>query len=57
MRLCPPISSASIGGTRQLVVQILSIDGILMGYWIEVQVMTTMSSVFYKSKLRTGGNP
>ena len=50
----PPISPASIGGIRQFVLQIPSMYLILMGYWMLVQAIITMSSVIYKSKLIIG---
>ena len=50
MRLYPPISSASVVGIGKFVVQIPSIDEILMRYWVEVQVGTMIISVIYKSK-------
>ena len=52
--LHPPISSTSIGGIRQYVVQIPSIYEILMGYWVAGQVRTMSRSVIYKSKFRRG---
>ena len=55
VRLCQPISSASIGGIRKLVVKIPRMDTILMGYWMAGQVRTMLSSVMYKSKLKRGG--
>ena len=45
MRPCLPISYASVGGIRKLIVQIPRIDATLMGYWIMGQVSTTMRSV------------
>ena len=56
VRLCLPISSASIGGIRQLIFQIPGIDLTLMGYCISVQVRTMMRSVMCKSSLRMGEN-
>ena len=44
----------SVGGIRQLVVQITSTDEILMGYCMSGQVRTMMSSVMYNSKLNMG---
>ena len=46
----PNISYAYVGGIRELVVQIPSMDTILMVYLIAVQVSTMMISVMYKSK-------
>ena len=54
MHLCLPIIFASVGGIRQLVVQIPSMDAILMGYWMSIQVRTMMSNVMYKSNFRIG---
>ena len=54
VRLCPTISSTSVGGKRQFVAQIPSMDAILMGYWVADQVSTMKSSVIYKSKFRIG---
>ena len=54
MRFCLTISSVSVGGIRQLVVQIPRIDTILMGYWMAGQVRTMISSIMYKNKLRIG---
>ena len=54
VRLCQPISSASIGGIRKLVVKIPRMDTILMGYWMAGQVRTTIISVMYKRKFRMG---
>ena len=48
------ISSASIGGIIQLVVQITSMYTILMGYCMAGQVRTMMSSAMYKNKLIMG---
>ena len=44
----------SVGGIRQLIVQITSMDMILMGYWMAGQVRTTIISVMYKRKFRMG---
>ena len=55
VRLFPPISSASIVRIRQLVVQIIRVDVILMGYCMDVQVRTMMSIVMYNRRLRMGG--
>ena len=52
--MCPPISIAYVGGIMQLVVHILSMDEILMGYWVTGQIRTMTSSVMYKSKFRMG---
>ena len=57
LNICLPISSASIGGIRQMVVQIYRMDAILMGYYMTGQARTIMSSVMYKSKLNMGNNP
>ena len=54
VRLCPTITSASIGGARQSVAQIPSMDAILMGYWVTGQVRNIWSSAKYKSKLMMG---
>ena len=54
--MCPPISSASVGEIRKLVVQIFIKDVILMGYWMVGQVRTIMSSVMCKINLRVGEN-
>ena len=51
VRLCPPISSASVGDISKLVVKIPSMYEILMGYWTEIHIGTMMSSVIYNSKL------
>ena len=40
-----PISSASVGGIRHFVVQILSMDAILMGYWVADQMKNMVSNV------------
>ena len=49
-----PISSTSIGGTRQFLAQISSMNAILMGYWVAVQLSTMRSGVMYKSKFIIG---
>ena len=49
-----PTSSLYFDGTRQFVVQIPSMDEILMRYWVEVQARTTRISIMYKSKFRMG---
>ena len=54
--LCLPIITVSVGGTMQLIVQILTIDATLMGYWILGQVRTMMRSLIYKSNLSMGEN-
>ena len=54
MRLCLPISYVYVGGIRQFVVQIPSMNVILMGYRVAGQVRTMMSSIMYHSKFRTG---
>ena len=56
MRLFLPITSSSVGGIRQLIVQIPRIDVTLMGYWIAGQVSAMMRSVMCKSNLRMGEN-
>ena len=53
--MCFPISSVSIGGIIQLVITITKLDAILIGYWMEVQVRTMMSTVMYKNKFKMGG--
>ena len=45
VHLCPPISYASIGGIRQLIVKIPRTDVILIGYWMAGQVRTMMGGV------------
>ena len=52
--MCLPISSASVGGIRQLVFQIPSMDVVLMGYWVASLVRAVMISVMYKSKFSMG---
>ena len=52
VHMCLTISYVPIFGVRKMVVQIPSMDTILMGYWMTRQVRTMMSSVMYKSKLR-----
>ena len=54
MRLHTSIGSASVGGIRQLAVQIPIMDEILMGYWMVGQVRTMRVSVMYKSNLNMG---
>ena len=54
MNLCPTISYKYIGGLGKLVVQIPSMDVILMTYCVESQVSTMMISIMYKIKLRMG---
>ena len=54
VRMCLPISSASVGGIRQLIVQFPLIDATSMGYWITGQVRTMMRSVMCKSNFRMG---
>ena len=54
VHLCPTISSASVGGISQFVVQIYSMDAILMGYWVAGQMRNMTSSVMYKSNFRMG---
>ena len=56
MHIYRPISSASIGGIRKLVVQIPRMDVILMGYWMVGHVRTMMSSVMCHSKLNMSKN-
>ena len=51
---CLTISSVSVGGIRQLIVQISIIDTTLMKYWITGQVRTMMRSVMCKSKFSMG---
>ena len=55
MHMCPHISYVSVGGNRQLVLQIPTMDKILMGYWAVGQVRIMMSSLIYKIKFRMGG--
>ena len=50
MRINPPISSASVGGIRQFLSQIPGMEAMLIGYWVEGQVRTMMTSVMYNSK-------
>ena len=52
--LCHPISSASVGGTRQFVFQITSMDVIFVGYWVAGQARAMMSRVMYKSNFIIG---
>ena len=54
MHMCPHISYVSVGGNRQLVLQIPTMDKILMGYWAVGQVRIMMSSVIKRSKFRKG---
>ena len=54
MRLHPPISSASVGGIRQFLVQIYIMDSTNKGYWVEVWVRTMSIGIIYKSKFRMG---
>ena len=56
MCLCLTISSASVGGIRQSIFQILRIDATLMGYCIASQVRTMTRSIMCKSNLRMGEN-
>ena len=54
VRLHPTTSSTSVVTIRQFIVQIPSMDEILMGYWVVVQGRTTRNIVMYKSKFRMG---
>ena len=54
VRLHPPIISTSVGGIRQFLVQIPSMDAILVGYWVAGQVRTMMSSFMYRSNFSMG---
>ena len=54
LRLCLPISSASVSDISHFVVQFPRMDVILMWYWMADQVRTMISSVIYKSKLNMG---
>ena len=56
VNICLHISSRSIDGIKQLVVQIAILDTILMGYCMAGQVRIMMSSVLYKIKLSIEGN-
>ena len=56
VHMCLPIIYASVGGIRQLVVQIPRIYVTSMGYWITGQVRTIMSSVLCKSYFMVGEN-
>ena len=56
MSLCLPISSVSVGGIRQLVVQIPILDTNLMGHCIAGQGRNIMRSVMCKSNLSMGEN-
>ena len=52
--LCLPISYKSVGGIRQLIVQIPRIDTTLMGYWIAVQVRNMIRNVIQKNNFSIG---
>ena len=52
--MCLTISSAFVGGISQWVVQIPSMDMILMGYWVANQARNMMSSVMLNSKFSMG---
>ena len=54
MSLCPNISYKFVGVIRQSVLQISIIHKILMGYWVDGQVINIMSSVMCRSKFRMG---
>ena len=54
VRLHPTISSMFVGGMRPFVSQIPSMDVILMGYWVAIQVSTMRSNFMLKSKFRMG---
>ena len=54
MRLHLPTSYAYIGGVRWFVDQIPRMGVILMGYCMEVQLMTMSSGVMCKNKFRMG---
>ena len=54
MRLHPTISSMFVGGMRHFVSQIPSMDLILMGYWVAIQVSTMRSNFMLESKFRMG---
>ena len=54
VRLHPLISSSSVGGISQFVVQIPSMDTIFMGYWVAGRLSTMRSIVIYKSKFSIG---
>ena len=56
VRLFMLISSSSVGGISQLIVQVPRIDVTLMGYWIAGQVSAMMRSVMCKSNFRMGEN-
>ena len=57
MDLYLSISSEFVGGMRQFVAQILSMDAIFLGYWVAGQVKTMISSVMYNSKFIMGYMP
>ena len=56
LRLCLPISPASVSGIRQLIFQISIIDATLMGYWISGQVSTVIRSVMCEIHFRMREN-